>query len=146
MSSNKLAITLTWMLESDSCHRAFRQSPQHSMVVSSKDCGTVTMRRDRDVYSSVRNHLFKTKNGAPAPFPTFLICRRQRYQTASIWGGDSSVVTAPDSWLKGRGFESLQERRANFLLQGQLYHGMSSHSFSTVRCPYRTSGRIKLFA
>ena len=25
-------------------------------------------------------------------------------------GGDSSVVRAPDSWLKGRGFESLQDR------------------------------------
>ena len=33
---------------------------------------------------------------------------------------DSSVVWAPDSWSKGRGFESLQERRENFLLQGQL--------------------------
>ena len=29
-------------------------------------------------------------------------------------GGDSSVVRAPDSWLKGRGFESLLERRENF--------------------------------
>ena len=36
-------------------------------------------------------------------------------------GGDSSVVRAPDSWLKGRGFESLQERRESFLLQGQLF-------------------------
>ena len=34
--------------------------------------------------------------------------------------GDSSVVRAPDSWLKGCGFESWQERRENFLLQGQL--------------------------
>ena len=33
---------------------------------------------------------------------------------------DSSVVRAPDSWLKGRGFESLLERRENFLLQGRL--------------------------
>ena len=31
-------------------------------------------------------------------------------------GGDSSVVSAPDSRLKGRGFESLLERRENFLL------------------------------
>ena len=31
-----------------------------------------------------------------------------------------SVVRAPDSWLKGRGFESLLERRENFLLQGPL--------------------------
>ena len=35
-------------------------------------------------------------------------------------GGDSSVVRAPDSWLKGRGFESLLERRENFILQGRL--------------------------
>ena len=34
--------------------------------------------------------------------------------------GDSSVVRAPDSWLKGRGFESLLERRENFILQGRL--------------------------
>ena len=34
--------------------------------------------------------------------------------------GDSSVVRAPDSWLKGREFESPQERRENFLLQGRL--------------------------
>ena len=33
-------------------------------------------------------------------------------------GGDSSVVRAPDSWSKGRGFESLQEWLENFLLQG----------------------------
>jgi len=35
-------------------------------------------------------------------------------------GGDSSVVRAPNSWLKGRGFESLLERWENFLLQGRL--------------------------
>ena len=34
--------------------------------------------------------------------------------------GDSSTVRAPDSWSKGRGFESWQERLENFLLQGQL--------------------------
>ena len=34
--------------------------------------------------------------------------------------GDSSVVRAPDSWSRGRGFESLQERWENCLLQGQL--------------------------
>ena len=33
---------------------------------------------------------------------------------------DSSVVTAPDSWSRGPGFESPQERRENFLLQGHL--------------------------
>ena len=34
--------------------------------------------------------------------------------------GDSSVVGAPDSWLRGPGFKSPQERRENFLLQGRL--------------------------
>ena len=36
------------------------------------------------------------------------------------WNGDSSVVRASDSWSKGLGFESRQDRRENFLLQGQL--------------------------
>ena len=36
-------------------------------------------------------------------------------------GGDSSVVRTPDSLLKGRGFESLQDRREHFLLQGQPF-------------------------
>ena len=40
--------------------------------------------------------------------------------TQASGGGDSSVVRAPDTWLKGHGFESLQERRDNFLLQGWL--------------------------
>ena len=34
--------------------------------------------------------------------------------------GDSSVFWAPDSWLKGRRFESPQERWEKFLFQGQL--------------------------
>ena len=42
------------------------------------------------------------------------------FQMVHDGGGDSSVVRAPDSWLKGRGFESLLERRENFLLQGRL--------------------------
>ena len=33
---------------------------------------------------------------------------------------DSSVVRAPDLWLKGREFKSLQTRQESFLLQGQL--------------------------
>ena len=40
--------------------------------------------------------------------------------SAPTGGGDGSVVRAPDSWLKGRGFESLLERRENFLLRGRL--------------------------
>ena len=39
---------------------------------------------------------------------------------AYFGSGDSSVVRAPDSRSKGREFESLLERRENFLLQGQL--------------------------
>ena len=35
--------------------------------------------------------------------------------------GDSLVVRASDLWLKGSGFKSQQERRENFLLQGQLF-------------------------
>ena len=31
------------------------------------------------------------------------------------------MVRAPDLWVKGRGFESLQERRENFLLRGKFY-------------------------
>ena len=34
--------------------------------------------------------------------------------------GDSSAVRASDSWSKAPGFESRQERRERFLLQGQL--------------------------
>ena len=45
---------------------------------------------------------------------------KQLYIDKWAGGGDSSVVRAPDSWLKGRGFESLLERRENFLLQGRL--------------------------
>ena len=33
---------------------------------------------------------------------------------------DSSVVWAPDSWLKGHGFRSVQEHWENFLIEGQL--------------------------
>ena len=40
--------------------------------------------------------------------------------SAATRDGDSSVVRVPDSWLKGHGFESLQERQENFLLQGRL--------------------------
>ena len=43
-------------------------------------------------------------------FRWLIICR----------GGDSSVVRAPDSWSKGRGFESLLGRWENFLLRGRL--------------------------
>ena len=35
--------------------------------------------------------------------------------------GDSSVVRPLDSWSKGGGFESRQERRVNSFLKGQLF-------------------------
>ena len=47
----------------------------------------------------------------------------QGFESTTFWslggggggeGGNSSVVRAPDSWLKGRGFESMRERRRNF--------------------------------
>ena len=38
----------------------------------------------------------------------------------TLGNGYSSVVRAAELSLKGRSFESLQERRENFLLQGQL--------------------------
>ena len=52
--------------------------------------------------------------------------------------GDSSVVRAPGSWLKGRGFESLQERREDFLLQGQL-SVLTLTSVSVLPLCYRSS-------
>ena len=41
-------------------------------------------------------------------------------EMSNLGSGDSSVVRAPDSWSKGRGFKSLLERRENFLLRGRL--------------------------
>ena len=42
------------------------------------------------------------------------------YQNACMGSGYSPVVRASDSWSKGPGFESRQERRENFLLLCQL--------------------------
>ena len=44
----------------------------------------------------------------------------EKHARCMYGGGDSSVVRAPDSWSKGRGFESLQERREYLLLQGNF--------------------------
>ena len=59
---------------------------------------------------------------SPLPLTVNHACGLQINTQYSVYrgGGDSSVVRAPDSWLKGRGFESLLERRENFLLQGRL--------------------------
>ena len=51
---------------------------------------------------------------------TTRVLQRKRKHSCPLGGGDSSVVRVPDSWLKGRGFESLLKRRENFLLQGRL--------------------------
>ena len=48
----------------------------------------------------------------------------------TMGSGDGSVIRALDSWAKSRRFESLQEWRESFLLQGQLsvltYFGIHS--------------------
>ena len=51
---------------------------------------------------------------------SLLVLMRKRLQSV-LGGGDSSVVRAPNSWLKGRGFETLLGRRENFVLQCQLF-------------------------
>ena len=65
--------------------------------------------------------------GLPVPnSPSCGLCGRKAAELQLVkqrsrrGGADSSVVRAPDSWLKGLGFESLLERRENFLLQGRL--------------------------
>ena len=55
-----------------------------------------------------------------------------------LGSGNSSVVRAPDSWLKGRRFESLQEQQENFLLQGQLSVLTFYFSIRSTPC-YHTS-------
>ena len=56
-----------------------------------------------------------------SPWRRDLMMLRPAAQTkTTIGGGDSSVVRAPDSWSKGRRFESLLERWENVLLLGQL--------------------------
>ena len=57
--------------------------------------------------------------------------------------GDSSVVRAPVLWLKGCGFESLLERRENFLLQGWL-SVLTLISVSVPSPCYRTVARKRL--
>ena len=60
------------------------------------------------------------------------------------WGsGDSTVVRASDSWSKGPGFESQQERQENILLQGQHFV-QTFISVSVVPHPcYRSSKRSR---
>ena len=79
---------------------------------------------NKDIRNTQSNHIFTQSyftqvtelRAAVASWSTYTLSN-----TEFKWGGgDSSVVRAPDSWLKGRGFESLLERRENFLLQGRL--------------------------
>ena len=77
------------------------------------------------------------------------------YQTVCnkqvIWGS-GLVVRSSDSWSKGRGFEFRQERRENFLLQGQLsvltYIGIRSTPVYHVKDPGHSAksvgGRLQL--
>ena len=55
-----------------------------------------------------------------------------------VGSGDSSVVRASDSWSKGPEFESRQERREKFLLQGQL-SVLTLVSVSVPPLSYRSS-------
>ena len=66
-------------------------------------------------YKTNSKHWFTTGAGKQCS-----VCTKHTLQALVYGGGDSSVVRAPDSWLKGRGFKSLLERRENFLLQGRL--------------------------
>ena len=43
-----------------------------------------------------------------------------KHNRRELGSGDSSVVRAPDSWSKGRRFESRQDRRENVFLHGQF--------------------------
>ena len=55
---------------------------------------------------------------------------------------DSSVVRVLDLWLKDHRFKSLQERRENFLLQGQL-SVLLSGSHSTQKCRWQVTVKHK---
>ena len=61
-------------------------------------------------------HLVRTGSS----FHTSFLLARSWLTGRNFGGGDSSVVKAPDSRLKGRGFESQQEWREYFLLRDQL--------------------------
>ena len=84
----------------------------------------------RSTVSPVFFGRFPRSSQSPCPLPTLspslighpasVDVKQHKSQKLMKGGGDSSVVRAPDSWLKGRGFESLLERRENFLLQGRL--------------------------
>ena len=53
----------------------------------------------------------------------------------------ANPVRAPDLWLKGHGFESLQERQKNFILQGQtqMHTNMSDGGIGTAVKKFRNS-------
>ena len=59
-----------------------------------------------------------------------------------FWGAGiaSSVARVPGSWWKGRGFESWQEGRENFLLQGQL--SVLTPVFSIHSSPVKYPGNL----
>ena len=64
---------------------------------------------------------FKYKLGSKAFETKYKFFIMRLFDYAGICSNNGRrVVRAPDSWSKGRGFESLQEQRENVLLQGQL--------------------------
>ena len=99
---------------------------QHSVITNVHDI-KIKKRWPLPLQHSHCHHIFKhfikcTHMPSPLIFPWCMYAARAMHiKRKPRWlnwgGGDSSVVRAPDSWLKGRGFESLLE---NFLLQGRL--------------------------
>ena len=66
------------------------------------------------------------------------VCLSVSISVSLLGNVDTSVFRMPDSWLKGRGFESTQERRENFLLHGRLYV-LTLISVSVLPQCYRSS-------
>ena len=62
--------------------------------------------------------LWKQWNGVLSFVSNFRLTAKHPEHPGSA---DSSAVRVPDSWLKGCGFESLQERRENFASPGSTF-------------------------
>ena len=73
----------------------------------------------KSIFRTAQPFVTKFRFSWTSPNP-FICYKYNNTGLVILRGGDSSVVRAPNSWLKGRGFESLLERRENFLLQGRL--------------------------
>ena len=62
----------------------------------------------------------KSTNSVHASLLLLFQSQNEKSDDGSFDDWTSSVVKVPDSWSKGRGFESLLERRENFLLPGHF--------------------------